>query len=199
MQLVFFSLLVAFGKVFFSTPQCKPNNADLIVILGGGVGARLKKGIELYRHEYSNKMFVTGFPEMDRDVLPTHSKWRIQYLIEQGIPKKSLILDDSAKNSYEEAVAVKKLMLENQWYKVLVVSDPPHLRRLSYIFSAVFETSNDLSFLLVASEPAWWAGNYWWSNTISAQFVLLEVVKLGYFFLTVRRAEIFPSNNVEFL
>lgn len=172
-----------FGNEFFSTPQGKPIKADLVVILGGGVGERLKKGVELYRQGYTNKILVTGFPEIDRDVLPTYSKWRMKYLIEQGIPMKTLILDDSAKNSYEEAMAIKKLMLKYRWHRVLVVSDPPHIRRLSIIFSSVFENNNDLSFLLIASEPAWWATKSWWSNTISAQFVLLEVFKLGYFFL----------------
>lgn len=182
-QFVFVGVLIAFGGRFLSSPQFEPEEADLIAILGGGVGERLKKGAELYRLGYANKILVTGFPEMDGNTLPTYSIWRQKYLLEQGIPEQSLILDNSAKSSFTEAVAIRKLMLESKWRKVLIVSDPPHLRRLNIMLSSVFTKNDNLSFYLIASEPRWWRPQNWWADTISAQFVLLEVLKLGYFFL----------------
>ncbi len=156
--------------------------ADLIVILGGGTGDRVKKGADLYTKGFASTVLTTGFPEMNENVLPTYSKWRLQYLIEQGVPKRSILLDSSAKNTYEEAVIINQLMINNKWQSVLIVSDPPHLRRLSIIFSFIFGDKSDLSFFLISSSPDWWSAQYWWKNTISAQFVLLEVFKLTYFY-----------------
>ncbi|MBU2568694.1 MAG: YdcF family protein [Gammaproteobacteria bacterium] len=181
-EVLFVFALIIFGGFFFSTPEFEPRPADLIVVLGGGGGDRINKGLDLFNAGYSNDMLITGLPEMNNDVMPTYSKWRLQYLIEQGVPKRSIILDDSAKNTYEEAVNIKRLMINNKWQRVLIVSDPPHLRRLSIIFSFVFGDKSDLSFFLISSSPEWWSAQYWWKNTISAQFVLLEIFKLIYLY-----------------
>ena len=66
------------------------------------------------------------------------------------------------------------------WKKALVVSDPPHMRRLDWVWGKVFAGSGK-SYALVASKPAWWDAERWWASEKSAQFVLTELIKMGYY------------------
>lgn len=176
-QLISFVCLINWGGVFFSTPNNAPEKSDLIVVLGGGTGDRLEKSLELYNAGYAPKLLLTGLPEMHQQVLPTYSTWRKKYLLEQNVPETSILIDNSARNSLEEARAVKELMQKHNWHKVIIVSDPPHLRRLSMIYSNIFTPKNDSIVYLVKSNPTWWNAKQWWRNPVATQFVLLEILK----------------------
>lgn len=62
----------------------------------------------------------------------------------------------------------------------LKVSDPPHMRRLDWVWGKVFAGSGK-SYVLVASEPAWWDAVHWWRSEKAGQFVLTELIKMGYY------------------
>jgi len=64
--------------------------------------------------------------------------------------------------------------------RVLVVSDPPHMRRLSWIWGKVFEGSGK-EFTLVACEMEGWDAARWWRISSHAQFVFSEYFKLAYY------------------
>lgn len=61
-----------------------------------------------------------------------------------------------------------------------MVSDPPHMRRLDWVWGKVFAGSGK-SYVLIASEPAWWDAEHWWASEKSAQFVLTELIKMVYY------------------
>ena len=58
--------------------------------------------------------------------------WRSQYLLEQGVLADALLFDNQASNTHQEAINIAALMQTHHWQNVLVISDPPHLRRLDY-------------------------------------------------------------------
>lgn len=80
-----------------------------------------------------------------------------------------------------KAAAVRAWMAREGWRRV-VVSDPPHLRRLQRIWSRTFR-STDIGFRLVASEMPGWEADHWWAHERSAHFVLTEFVKIVYDFI----------------
>jgi uncharacterized SAM-binding protein YcdF (DUF218 family) len=182
-ELLLFILFVIFAGYFFSSPGVdKVTKSDVIVILGGGTADRLAKGIDLYKRGLGRTLLVTGFPELKSDAVPSYTKWRVDFLKMAGVPEKILTLNGSAGSSLEEAELVKEFLLTNHLNKAIVVSDPPHLRRLSLIYATVFKSEQNISYSLVASEPVWWDASKWWNNTHSAQFVILEAVKFVYFY-----------------
>ena len=71
-------------------------------------------------------------------------------------------------------------MEANGWRRVLVVSDPYHMRRLSWVWGRVFRDSG-LSYSLVASSPQWWNPDGWWHDEKSAPLVIVEYIKLAYY------------------
>lgn len=64
--------------------------------------------------------------------------------------------------------------------RVLVVSDPPHMRRLSWVWGRVFAGSGK-EFVLVASEMEGWDAGHWWRTSQTAQFVFSEYIKIAYY------------------
>jgi uncharacterized SAM-binding protein YcdF (DUF218 family) len=150
--------------------------------LGGGTSDRLKVGLDLYKSGFANKILLTGFVGLTEGVIPTYAKWRSQYLIESGVPEESIIPDGSARTSYEEAKFIEMFMMKHNIKNILIVTDPPHLRRLSYIYSNVFTDNIQYKIGLVSTKPIWWDPIYWWSNTYSAEFVILEIIKSLYLF-----------------
>lgn len=54
------------------------------------------------------------------------------------------------------------------------------MRRLDWAWGRVFAGSGK-SYVLVASEPAWWDAEHWWASEKAAQFVLTELIKMAYY------------------
>jgi uncharacterized SAM-binding protein YcdF (DUF218 family) len=174
------SLLVRQAGFYLQAPAEAPQKSDLIVSLGGDIGERSEKVAELYRAGFGGKVLLTGIAGSPPGPRQQFLDWRAQYLVAQGVPADSLLLDAAANNSWEEAAAVLQLMRERGWKRVLVVSEPPHLRRLSWTWSRVFEGSG-LEFRLIASPMTEWHPDAWWHEERSGIFVITEYLKLAYY------------------
>lgn len=180
------ALAVFCGFVFFhlgtyleGTAQ-QPRAADLIVVLGGDAGARSLTGARLYTQGYAPNVLLTGLDDGEKDAVPFYLHWRSQVLMAYGVSESALLFDLVSQNSYQEAQNTAALMAKKGWQKVLVVSDPPHMRRLESVWSQVFAGSGR-EYRLISARPYWWQAERWWSNEISAKFVVNELIKLGYY------------------
>jgi len=166
-----------FGGVIFNGPQNDPERADLIAVLGGPtVADRLRRGAELYREGWGNRVMVSGFSESE----PSPDDWRLRLLTRQGVPLTAITTDASASSSLEEARMILRTLRAQAWTKVLVVSDPPHLRRLSLVYRKVFG-ADGTGYRLIASNPPWWDPDEWWRNPDAAAFLVEETIKLIYY------------------
>lgn len=176
-------LLVVFAGVLLQLPARSPEPSDLIVVLGGAsMSARLKKGAELYAKGFAPRVLVTGFSEDTSAVVELHADWRLRYLQGLHIPNSAILTDAKARNSWQEAQVVGHLMHSNGWSKVLIISDPPHFFRLSWILGRVLQPSV-ISYRLISSNPEWWDEWLWWLNPISATFVIEEIIKIFYYYV----------------
>jgi uncharacterized SAM-binding protein YcdF (DUF218 family) len=99
------------------------------------------------------------------------------------VPEGAVMLDTRSSNSGEEAAFGLQLAKARGWKRVLVVSDPPHMRRLAMIWGRAFEGSG-VEFVLVASKSRWWEPGRWWRSRRSAQYVIMEYTKLAYTLLS---------------
>jgi hypothetical protein len=64
----------------------------------------------------------------------------------------------------------------------MVVSDPPHMRRLQWVWARVFKGSG-IQVALIEGKPGWWNAERWWSNEASAKFVVSEYLKIAYYLI----------------
>lgn len=172
----------AFGHLgyWLSEPESSPCQADVIVVLGGGERYRLQKALTLYKESYAGWILLTGSCELGANVGESLHHWRIRLLVAQGVPREAIVCDDHSRNSYEEAHNTATMMQERRWKSALVVSDPPHLRRLEMIWSQV-ASRYGIEYRLIASEPPTWNAARWWEEKVWTKFVGMELVKLAYY------------------
>ncbi|MFO1316202.1 MAG: YdcF family protein [Burkholderiales bacterium] len=177
------AVAVAFGAAragyWLEAPMQAPRRADAIVVLGGDEGDRALRALGLYREGYAPTVVLTGLEYGDA-APPAALTWRADFLEARGVPRSALRFEVDSKNSYTEAVNVLALMRQQGWRTVIVVSDPPHMRRLSWTWGRVFADSG-LEYVLVASRPDWWSPGDWWREERSGGFVIMEFIKLGYY------------------
>ncbi len=173
---------LAMAGRFVSSPAAKATKADLIVALGGGGGIRIREVHGLYAKGYAPQFLITGIEFGDPALRPAYLEWRAAFLTTRGVPADAMLFDAPSVNSWEEAINAVVLMQRRVWHSVLVVSDPPHLRRLSWVWGKAFAGSG-LEYRLIASSMPGWEPQQWWTSEKSGQFVLMELIKLSYYLI----------------
>ena len=182
---ILFLVLLLIGSffqvgLFLSAPAATPEKADLIVVLGGDAGARSLTGAKLYCDGYAPRVLLTGLDDGEKAALPYYYHWRSQLLQGKGVDKQAILYDFKSGNSWQEAQNTLKLMKENHWQTALVVSDPPHLRRLDWVWNKTF-SGFGCDYRLIAAAPSWWDAHHWWQDERSGKFVVDELIKLAYY------------------
>ena len=171
-----------YAGVFLEAPGQQPASADLIVVLGGDNGNRVIQAAELWRQGFAPRLLMTGLSNSPEEARPYYLNWRAQFLLDRDVPREAILYDDYSGNSWEEAVNTFALLQARGWKRVIVVSDPPHMRRLRWVWGKVFDGSG-IDVSLVSSRPRWWDARQWWHNNLAMKFVVSEYLKLAYYIL----------------
>lgn len=156
--------------------------ADVLVILGGGWEFREITGAEMFRRGLARRILITG-PIGRRDArgYPLNMP-AFDYLMNAGIPPDKIDLESSARNTWEEAGAIRDYLQKARWNSALIVTDPPHMRRLDWVCRRILRGSG-IYYNLVSTRPDWWDAGAWWKNPISRRFVVLEYIKFIYYLI----------------
>lgn len=165
---------------WLSAPRHDPIPADVVVVLGGGGKERTRKALDLYNGGYVRQVLLTGLNWQAERFATYDLHWRSRLLLAWGVPREALLFDDQSRNSYEEAQNAAQLMKTRHWRSALVVSDPPHLRRLEMVWNKV-ASQYGIDYRLIVSEPQNWDAAQWWRDKVWAKFVGMELVKLAYY------------------
>ncbi len=84
-------------------------------------------------------------------------------LVERGVPKDRIIrFPHDADNTREEAEALRALVVERNWHRVIVVTSNYHTRRARYIFQHVFPPS--INVRVAAARDGGFEVERWWEN-----------------------------------
>lgn len=189
-----FLVLVAIGILLFVfevfpnagsylvVQAAEPAYGDIVVVLGGGWNERITTGKELLERGYVNRVLLTGVsPQREGSRAPLDPRYAS--LLAAGISADMIYLDNSAQNTWQEAVLIRSLVQSRGWHKVLIVTDPPHLRRLTWVCNRVLSRVG-IDYYLIPTHPLWWDKAHWWRNETSSWFVAREYLKLlGYLLL----------------
>ncbi len=108
-------------------------NFDAIIVLGRQFPieliSRLRKGEELYEEHKSMVVFSGGLHGFYNEA---------EYMEkETTIPKKDIVLEKKSKNTIQNAVLCKKIILDNNFKKIIIVTSPYHVFRAFVIFKNV--------------------------------------------------------------
>ena len=175
---------------WLSGPRSRPTHGDLIVALGGGGIERLEIALKLYEAGYAKRILLTGLENVHERNDRYYQHWRSQFLLTRGVPSEALLFDHKSANSYEEANSVSEVMRIKKWHTSLVISDPPHIRRLKMVWGPAC-ARHGLECRLIATEPATWNPSRWWREKPWAKFVGMELLKLTYYTVVYEVPELF--------
>jgi uncharacterized SAM-binding protein YcdF (DUF218 family) len=153
--------------------------SDAVVVLSGGDSDRLAEGARLNLDNYAGIYILTetGAP------LAGYNQDYMDYLklevIDLGVPPTAIqVTEKHAKNTYDEAKAVLKLMKDHHVGSCIVVTDPYHTRRAKIIFSDVFRDSE----IVVRVWPVrnhWYRPGSWWLSLAGWEATLSEYLRLA--------------------
>ena len=117
-----------------------PTKSEYGVILGNKVNqdgslsdrlkARLDKGLSLYNDSLVEKLFVSGGLGKEGHY---EAQVMANYLIQQGVPKSDIIIDDYGNNTWSTATNFKTV-ISNQTTAVIVVTQYYHVTRSKLAF-----------------------------------------------------------------
>ncbi|BFU94433.1 MAG: conserved protein of unknown function [Nitrospira sp.] len=120
---------------------------DAIVVLGGGVldrgtlrpsvelssssRERTACGVDLYLRGYAPKLVITGGDASIFGSGPIEAVEMKRWAHRLGVPEDDIVIDGTARNTYENATATRRLLQEKS---VLLVSSASHLPRAAALF-----------------------------------------------------------------
>src|SRR5829696_1761740 len=138
--LTFTVLLLAAGlvaaRVYSYGDASSDEPADAAVVLGAAVwGAevspvfreRINHGIDLYRKGKVRKLIFTGGRGNGGE--PTESAAARRYALRGGVPAADILIEEESHNTYQNILYAKQLADARGLRKVLIVSDPLHMKR----------------------------------------------------------------------
>ncbi|HLC47302.1 MAG TPA: YdcF family protein [Candidatus Nanoarchaeia archaeon] len=135
---------------------------DIGILLGGGISGkrrlphdpktRVEKAYHLLKEGYIQFLILSGRCSYGNPEL-SEAKIYFDYLIEKGIPKERLILEEDSRDTVGNAVFSKKIFLKNKLpqKKIVLITSDYHMKRALMIFTHVF--GNGYSFIGISSRP----------------------------------------------
>lgn len=146
------------------TPANLPS-ADAVMVLGGGLrpqlpprrrvevaeaGDRLLSGVALMREGKAPWLLVSGgvVSFTAGDPPPAEALSAARLAAELGVPAQRIVLSDKARNTAEEASALKRIARRRGWSSVLLVTSATHLPRAL----STFRRHSELAIVPVASD-----------------------------------------------
>ena len=133
---------VATVGLFITPARSEPVPADAVVVLAGGSGERIERGLDLIRRGYAGVLVVStgtggAADAVDCDTSPA-----------EGQPTVICVAPPSD-NTRGEAQMVADLAAEHGWSRVLVVTSTYHVTRSRWIF----ERCVDAEVVAIAATP----------------------------------------------
>jgi uncharacterized SAM-binding protein YcdF (DUF218 family) len=131
-------IAILFTAVRIYTYGSAPSDmqADAAVVLGAAVWSqqvspvfreRINHAMDLYRHGRVHKIIFTGGQGNRNE--PTEAAAARAYAVSNGISPRDILIEQRSHTTYENLVYAKQLADEHGLKRVLIVSDPMHMRR----------------------------------------------------------------------
>ncbi|RLC37936.1 YdcF family protein [candidate division Kazan bacterium] len=164
------------GVGFYLSPQDKLERSDAIVVISGGeTEARVKEGVQLFQDEWAPLVIVSGAA---RDEGISNAAMMKQIAISLGIPASSIIIEENAQTTWENANYVADIMESNKINSIILVTSPYHQRR-AYLNFRYF-LGNDFKIINHSAKDSAWRKNGWWNLSWTRHLTFAELQKIIY-------------------
>lgn len=161
--------------------------SDVIIVLGTDrEGMREVWGAKLYKMGLGKKIIICGY-KVGWNTSTTELMKR--HALSLGIPEDAIILDYGWNNdgTWDNAINSLKIVEENNFKSVIVVTSNYHTRRAKLAFNKVFGEGGSIKILISPCPGGSFKPGEWWRSRGLVKSVFLEYTKLIYYVL-------FPPN-----
>ncbi|MER3481346.1 MAG: hypothetical protein C4327_12970 [Meiothermus sp.] len=129
--------LAALGYIVLNMNRSTLQQADVALVLGSRVyhGQRLnpclvgrvEEGVEVVRRGWARWLVVSG--GLDRETGTVEAQAMAQIARSRGLNPERIVLEPSARSTYQNLRFTQQIMEERGWNTVVIVSEPFHLPR----------------------------------------------------------------------
>jgi uncharacterized SAM-binding protein YcdF (DUF218 family) len=171
------ALTFFFGVGYYLSPQSPLSKADVIVAISGGeTQARTEEAVRLYNDGWAPNLIFSG-AALDPSG-PSNARTMAADARRAGVPASAIHLDETAANTRQNASGVEKIVHDEDYHSVILVTSPYHQRR-AYI---VFKRTLGQSFAIInhSSFDQAWRRSHWWATSESRDLTLSELQKVVY-------------------
>lgn len=138
-----------FLAVLFNGPLTP---ADAVVLLTGDGTVRLPVAVELIKSGAAPTLVVTG--GLDDPPRSITAKATAPLLYGMGVAPSAVVLDNDAKNTWEQAVNVVRMAEDREWKRLLLVASPYHTPRAFLTFLKALDERDMADTVSIIPVPA---------------------------------------------
>ena len=151
--------------------------ADAIVVMGGGGPDRVAGGVALSKAGYAPWFVVTNMPLNTPGIREDYAELVRREATWQGVPEGRILrAPGTVRTTYEEALAVRELCIDQGFQSLIVVSDVYHTRRVRRAFGDALAGSG-IQVTVRASPYGYWQPDAWWRTMDGLRDTWTECLK----------------------
>lgn len=115
---------------------------DAIIVLGGlekDMRLRVQEAVRLFKEGLARKIIMSGRHaqgKTDSSII-TEASFMKDSALDLGVLEDSIILEEKSLNTVENACFSKKILEDNKWKNIVVITSDYHKHRIEYIFGKV--------------------------------------------------------------
>ena len=183
------SILTAYAELFEVDNAEK--GADAIICLSGGKQTRVPKTLELWTEGYAPKVFLTDQKKMNRkfshlEISNLDFAKEVSKIIKLDLPWEIIpSKNDGATSTFDEAFDALSFAKENNWKRIIIVTDNFHTRRALHAFEKVFQGSG-ITIQVSGAENEIFSSENWWKSDRGILSYFSETIKFQNYFLECR-------------
>lgn len=152
----------------------------VVAISGGNTSERTAKAIDIFKQGYGKKLIFSG-ANSDPDTISDAAQMAKQAR-GSGVSTNDILMDQQAKNTYENAKNVAAIIKEQKYKTIILVTSPYHSTRAALEFKKAFMNTDVRVFSAPAdNDPEW--NDLWWTNTRGWYLALSELVGICRFYI----------------
>lgn len=160
----------------YLSPQSSLAKTDAIVVVSGGdTDSRISEGVKLYLQKWAPKLIFSG-AAAEGDVSNALAMERIA--ITKGVPAEDILIEEKSKTTVENADFTAKIIHDNGYKSIILVTSPYHQRRAYTQFRNVL--GKDFIILNHSAIDDTWAKKSWWENANARFLTVGEIMKNFY-------------------
>jgi uncharacterized SAM-binding protein YcdF (DUF218 family) len=158
-------------------------NADVIVVLSGGLPFRAEAAAGVFKSGYAPAVWISRpiGPQEELAALGIHfvgeEEYNREILVQQGVPDAAIrIFPDAIANTQDEVVEISRDMRRDGKHTVIIVTSPQHTRRVKALWRKL--VGDDPRVIVWAARGDPFDADHWWRTTADVLAVVRESMGL---------------------